>query len=389
MAHRGASVPAPAVKSFAVTEPFIPLDSFAAIAHSKIAGEQSGQIGYLFDDARAVALVEKATSSEVIPLHVTRAEIFLTNACNMKCLYCLSIKHPMPKWDEARLYQLIQVLAGRGTRHLQWTGGEVTVVPGLKKYISWAKEAGMNNSISTNGLGGIQLYLALVEAGVSHFSISLDFPDAEVFDHMTQTTGKLPLIRETIEQLCQANTAQDYSVVVNSVLTRTTVVSFMKDNARHLRQFLAWCLSSGVNDFKFLPASTEPFSVLFPNHDMMEEFIQICLELVPARHKFFFYRLSTMQRGGHGLRTDKPLTCYHSLDDRAYDSCGAYPCIIHLREGGKRLYDHDDTEDFKRKQLENFLREDRASDPICRNFCFDVYRALNERVMTLIRLETA
>ncbi len=372
------------VNSFMVTRPFTPLDPLAVILPSKVDHAPNSQVGYLFEDSRAVALVEKVRASEGLPLHVTRAEIFLTNACNMKCEYCLSIQHPMPKWEEARLYELIQTLAQRGTRHLQWTGGEVTVVPGLKKYISWAKDAGMNNSISTNGLGGIQLYRDLVEAGVSHFSISLDSPDAEIFDQITHTKGKLPLVRATIEQLCQTNTAHTYRVVVNSVLTRATVASFMANDARSLRQFLTWCLSAGVDDFKFLPASTELFSTLFQSREIMEQFIAICLELVPPRFKFFFYRLSMMQRGGHGLHEGGPRTCYHSLDDRAYDSVGAYPCVIQLREGGERLYLHEDADDIKRQQLTNFLREDRITDPICRNFCFDVYRALNERVSILL-----
>ncbi|NUM43202.1 MAG: radical SAM protein [Anaerolineales bacterium] len=372
----------PQVK-FNVTTPFTPVLPYQGKG-SAPDEKDSPPVGYLFDDARAIALAEKVTSSETISLQVTRAEIFLTNACNMECLYCLSIKHPMPKWDDARLYALIQTLAQRGTRHLQWTGGEVTVVPGLKKYISWAKEAGMTNSISTNGMAGLKIYRDLIEAGVSHFSISFDSPDPAVFDHITQTKGKLPGIRATIEQLCAENTAHAYRIVVNSVLTPTTVASFMADDAHRLREFLAWCVSSGVDDFKFLPASTEPFASLFPSCEVMEKFIALCVEQVPAQYKCFFYRLSMMQRGGHGLRADSPKTCYHSLDDRAYDSLGGYPCIIHLREGGARLSLHEDSDVHKRQQLAKFLHEDRTADPICQKFCFDVYRALNERVSTLV-----
>jgi MoaA/NifB/PqqE/SkfB family radical SAM enzyme len=292
----------------------------------------------------------------------------------------------MPKWNEARLLALINTLAARGTRHLQWTGGEVTVMPGLEQYIAWSRDAGMSNSISTNGLAGIQRYLALVDAGVSHFSISLDHPDPETFNRLTQTSDKLPEIKGTIAQLCKANTAQKYKVVVNAVLTRETVISFMENQAQHLRDFLHWCVTVGVDDFKFLPTSTEAFISIFPQRETMDQFIAICIDLVPEQYKFFFYRLSMMQRGGHGLHGEpQPHICYHSLDDRAYDSLGVYPCIIHLREGGQRLYAHDESETSKRRHLENFLQEDRTQDPVCQKFCFDVYRALNKRVATLIQ----
>lgn len=343
-----------------------------------------GQIGYLFDESRATRLATNVASSETIQLNVTRGEIFLTSACNMSCRYCLSRKHSMPEWDRENLRALIKTLAKRGTRHLQWTGGEVTVHPDLETYISWSKAVGMDNSISTNGTAEVEAYMGLVEAGVSHFSISLDNYDPKIFDQITRTKGRLPQVAETIKQLCKKNVDNAYKVVVNSVLTRESIENFMQDNAAQLRKYLEWCVRVGADDFKFLPASTERFADLFANREMMNKFINVCFDVVAEQYRFFFYRLAMLERGGHGLNSSRIQTCYHCLDDRAYDSLGAWPCIIHLREGGKRLYHHKDPTQLKQKRLYAFLHSDRAEDPICRIFCFDVYRALNERVASLL-----
>lgn len=138
--------------------------------------EDKKYYGYLLDDCRAEKLARRLCNCTGHPLQVTRAEIFLTAACNMKCRYCNSTQHEMPPWRDKDIFNLLDRLAERGTAHIQWTGGEATVHPGLLSFISYSFKNGMANSISTNGTADAQFYLDLAEKGVSHFSISLDHP---------------------------------------------------------------------------------------------------------------------------------------------------------------------------------------------------------------------
>lgn len=338
--------------------------------------------GYLLNDSRIAAVAEKIKSG-LFPLHVTRAEIFLTCKCNMDCRYCKSKDYKMPEWDEKDLLWLIDTLAKRKTAHLQWTGGEVTTHPELVKFISRAKNLGMNNSISSNGTAGLSAYMELAEAGVRHFSFSLDHQNADVFDLITQTKGNLPRIAETVRNLCEKS-AKTYAVVVNSVLTKGIAARFMKDDANQLRHFLKWCIGTLSDDFKFLPVSTERFENLFPDAETRKRFLDICRDTVPEKYTLFHYRLAMLEKGGHGLYSRGSHTCCHCLDDRSYDSMGAYPCIIHLREGGNRLYLHKDPIELKRKRLEDFFRSDRTKNRICRTFCFDIYRAFSDRVVAML-----
>ena len=377
----------PSKKScFSFSEPFKVNQIRIHASEQPTSHATDGQIGYLLNESRAIKLATRVATAKTVSFKITRAEIFLTSACNMSCRYCLSKKHSMPEWDEKNLHALMEMLAKQGTRHLQWTGGEVTVHPRLKEFISRATELGMDNSISTNGTGGAEAYANLAQAGVRHFFISLDYNNSEIFDHITRTKGKYIQTTDAISSLCK-NDNRNYRVVINSVLTREIVKKFMADNAIQLKRFLEWCVEVKADDFKFLPVSTEHFTELFPNHETMKKFIAVCLDTVPERYKFFHYRLAMLEQGGHGLYSGQSHTCYHCLDDRAYDSLGVWPCIIHLREGGKRMYRHDDPMEFQKEQLESFFHADRTQDPICQTFCFDVYRALNERVASILHPE--
>lgn len=369
-------------------KPFYDKSSTRKPHGKKLLCPDNKNIGYLLDESRAVQLKEKVNSSSWQNLHVSRAEIFLTAACNMNCRYCNSIHYKMPEWKENEIYDLLNRLASRNTKHIQWTGGEVTVHPLLKKFVLHACSAGMSNSISTNGTATYEDYLDLASKGVSHFSISIDHPDELFFNDITRSKGQFLKILKTVEKLCaQKNSSFCFRVVINTVLTSETVASFMNNDGRKLREFLNWCMNCGADDFKFLPVSTHSLTNLFPEPGQKEKFMDICNTYVGPEYRFFHYRLAKLDQGGHGLADRCWHTCYHFLDDRTYDSAGAYPCIIHLREGGNRLYRYDDSIEEKREKLADFFRENRAENPICRTHCFDLYSALSDRTQFLLENE--
>ena len=169
-------------------------------------------------------------------------------------------------------------------------------------------------------------------------------------------------------------------VTVNTVLRSSQVQALLRDGGQHLRGFLRWLQQSGVDDFKFLPDSTQTFADVFADAAVQLEFQRICKEEVPARYGMFHLRLATLASGGHGFNDTQVRHCYHSVDDRVFDSSGAYPCVIQLREGGPSVYLHSDSAGEQERKLRAFVATDRSRDAICRRCCFDLYRRLNEAV---------
>ena len=350
--------------------------------------------GYLLGDHRAANMAVRAMawlpvldgqrgSGELgaAALGVTRAEIYVGSACNLACRYCNSRHRREPPWEPGALEGLLDGLAATGTRHIQWTGGEATVLPGLPILVARATAGGMAGSISTNGTADPAVYDALVAAGMGRFYISLDQLEGRGFDHQTGSTGLLAQVRDNIERLCRAPGTH---VTVNSILDADTFSGLMAGGGAGLETLLAWCQRVGVDDFKFLPASRARLVTVFEEPGSWERFEALCQQAVPARYPMFHYRLRSMRAGGHGLPQGRPHPCWLCLDDRAFDSRGAYSCIVRLREGGKPLYLHEDSTPTRAARLGAFLATDRALDPICRAHCYDLYRELS--VTTAARL---
>jgi MoaA/NifB/PqqE/SkfB family radical SAM enzyme len=319
-------------------------------------------------------------------LAVSRAVVFLTDQCNMACGYCKSTGRAGPQWQPAHVLALLDELADTGTRHVHWTGGEPSLHPGFAALVRHSARRGMDNSVSTNGTGTADSYLGLARAGMGRFYVSVDAPDPVRFDEITRSRGHLPDVLETLGALCDwRDRGNRLHVTVNTVLTRGLVRHLLSEDGARLRRVLGWLRSSGADDFKFLPASAEPATEHFVDADERTRFVEICSEEIPKHFRMFHYRLRTIGNGGHGLTDARCRRCFLSLDDRAYDAAGAYPCVIQLREGGRSLYEHRDAPERQRQRVLAFACEDRTLDPICRAFCFDLYRDLNARVDQLLR----
>ncbi|MEO5334478.1 MAG: radical SAM protein [Magnetococcus sp. YQC-5] len=342
-------------------------------------------LGYLLGDDRCRSLAKRIAQNKKPGLAATRVEIFLTSSCNFHCGYCRSIHHTPPSWDSPNLMAKLNHWASAGTCHLQWTGGEPTLHPHLVRLVSHAHALGMMNSMSTNGSASTDLYTRLHEAGMSWFFVSLDHIETLSFDRWTGSRGKLAHVINTIHHLIALKSAaQPCQLVINLMLTQESATALLEDQARGLRNLLTWCLTSGIDDFKFLPSSVTPFNTIFANTAMHQRFLDVCVEMVPKRFPFFHYRLTSLRHGGHGLQGRRHHICRHFLDDRAFDSIGAYPCIIHLREGGEYLYRHDDPEEAIAEKIETFHHMNRVHDPLCYQNCFDVYRDFSDRVTFLL-----
>ena len=345
--------------------------------------DSSKEIGYLLDDQRVTELAENIRNFGKFssPFSITRGVIFLTSACNMRCYYCNSVRHPMPPWKNERVFELISDLAANGAKHIQWTGGEASLHPRLPEFVKTSNSLGMNNSISTNGASPVQTYINLANAGMNRFYISLDTLDDREFDRMTGSKGRLQdVIRNILALVKYRDETRRIHITVNITLNSRRMTELMQDDQEELNSLLSWCLESGVDDFKFLPLEEGNSNQINFNASVMDDFINACLTLTPERYQMFHYRLKTLKTGEYGLAKIHSSHCYQSLDDRVFDSVGAYACVIQLREGGQRIYDHNMPERIKIQRLKEFLIQNRKNDPLCNKFCFDLYRGINERV---------
>ncbi len=338
-------------------------------------------VGYLTADTRAQRLCARVRSGDRRSWGASRLVIFLTQRCNMRCGYCLSIGHEMPPWRTGDVRAVLEAEARAGARHVQWTGGEASLHPHIVELVGRAGELGLTSSMSTNGTAPRDRMIALVQAGLSRVYLSLDTPDPRRFDRLTGSRGMLPRVLQTLEALVKLRDAgADLHVTLNAVLSN--VASLLANDARDLNELLDRLIASGADDFKLLPDSTTNFQAALG--DQAERFVALCRARVPARFGMFHYRLAHIDGGGHGFHDARPRRCYQALDDRAWDSIGAYGCVIQIREGGEPVFLHTDAPEVREEKLATFVSADRYRDPICRRCCFDIYRDLNERVTWLL-----
>jgi len=348
-------------------------------------------IGYLLDDDRAKNLLSKLIHPDKseFPLAVTRAVLFVTNRCNFKCRYCKSLSHQMRHWATEEIIQLLDALALSGTKHVQWTGGEASLRDDIVELVRYSARHHMNNSMSTNVSLDLNKYISLVDAGLQRFYISLDTLDDHEYDQITASHTSLSSILYNIHELVRYKKQKAFHMTLNVTLDSKRYASLVQNDFLELKSILSWLVDSHVDDFKFLPVQDSNSQQCFTDHDTFSTFLQISRQIVPSEFLMFHHRLNTLMKGGHGFTVEKDHFCYQCLDDRAFDSSGSYGCVIQLREGGKPIYFHDDPYEYKILSLMRFLNSNRYSDPICRSYCFDLYKDLNDRVHYLLKRTTA
>lgn len=333
----------------------------------------------LLSEKRARRLLLRLSTGEGLPdLAVTRAEIFLTEKCNMSCEDCQSVTHKMPGWKGTEVLDLLNRLASTGTQHVQWTGGEAGLHPLLPYFVQFSSARGMVNSISTNGALTPEFYLKLVNAGMKGFQLSMD---AFGLDKVSRSKGGSYQAIDVLNTLCHArDKGANIHIIANVSLSPEDLQEMMKGNGDAARRFLSWFVTCCVEDFKIVYNSDQPLRNAFPNQRMYEKFLSICKMIVPKRFTMFHHRLASLQENRPGMSR----SCYVSMDDRTYDTLGAYACMAQLKEGAAPIYLHSDSEEQKRKKLKAFLAEDRTQDPICMRSCFDLHQAINSQVNELV-----
>ncbi len=127
---------------------------------------------------------------------VDYVRIALTEACNLRCTYCLreGAGEDAPsggKLDKAELETIMRVLGGVGVRKIRFTGGEPLLRRELPELVAFAKRsAGIRNvKLTTNGVLLERRIRELLDAGLDGVNLSLDTLDAGRFSTITRREG--------------------------------------------------------------------------------------------------------------------------------------------------------------------------------------------------------
>jgi cyclic pyranopterin phosphate synthase len=118
--------------------------------------------------------------------------ISLTDACNLRCVYCMpEDMHFRPRHElmsDEEIIFLVKVAASLGVNKIRLTGGEPTIRPNVVEIVrEIAQTPGVKDvAMTTNGLLLPKLARPLAEAGLKRVNISLDTLDPAKFRQLTR-----------------------------------------------------------------------------------------------------------------------------------------------------------------------------------------------------------
>ena len=153
------------------------------------------------------------------------AVIYLTQRCNLRCVYCSAPLRGTGELDTAAWRTIIDQLAALGCLRVAILGGEPLLRPDLGELIEHIRRRGMTASMTSNGL----LVPRRVDhlRGLSHLVLSLDAPGPA----NDEARGRG--VFAAVEAAIAAARAAGLRVKLNAVLSAPT--------APHLDALLAFC----------------------------------------------------------------------------------------------------------------------------------------------------
>ncbi len=118
--------------------------------------------------------------------------ISLTDACNLRCVYCMpedmNFRPRHELMSDEEIIFLVKVGASLGVNKIRLTGGEPTIRPNLVNIVhEIASTPGIKDlAMTTNGLLLPKLAKPLADAGLKRVNISIDTLDADKFHRITR-----------------------------------------------------------------------------------------------------------------------------------------------------------------------------------------------------------
>ncbi len=118
--------------------------------------------------------------------------ISLTDACNMRCVYCMPEDQTfLPRKElmqDDEILTLVRLAAELGFDKIRLTGGEPTARAGIVDLVdAISSTPGVNSlSMTTNGVMLAKLAKPLAQAGLQRVNVSLDTLDPQRFERLTR-----------------------------------------------------------------------------------------------------------------------------------------------------------------------------------------------------------
>lgn len=145
--------------------------------------------------------------------------ISLTDACNLRCVYCMPEQMTFRPRDELlsdeELHRLVGIFGRVGFRKVRFTGGEPTLRPGLVELVRHtARVEGIEEvGLTTNGVLLERLAEPLRAAGLGSVNISIDSLDPARFRQLTRW-GNLDAVKAGIDAARRAGLRIKLNAVV-------------------------------------------------------------------------------------------------------------------------------------------------------------------------------
>lgn len=160
-------------------------------------------------------------------------KIKITDRCNLRCPKCnhwtLARKQSPDQTAPLSTDEWLDVarqVVDLGARKIKFSGGEPSLHPALAELVRFFSHHGLRCSMTTNGtLLASGLARDLVAAGMAHFRVSLDSPDADTHDRMVGLTGAFARVQAGIRAVNQAASSDGrlVKVTLNTLVTRLNV----------------------------------------------------------------------------------------------------------------------------------------------------------------------
>lgn len=148
--------------------------------------------------------------------------ISLTDACNLRCVYCMPedmrFRPRAELLSDDEILAIVRVAAGLGVTKIRLTGGEPTIRPGMVELVrAIAGTPGMEQvAMTTNGLLLAELAEPLAQAGLRGLNVSIDTLDAARFRRITRWGD----LRRVWDGIAAAEAARISPLKLNAVVTR-------------------------------------------------------------------------------------------------------------------------------------------------------------------------
>lgn len=172
-----------------------------------------------YEDAQQVVIQLEARNFEDKNVHsciyndVKTLQLYLTNACNLRCPHCYMFAGSKSKNELStkEVFSVIDGYKGQGGERVTLTGGEVTLRKDLADIVTYASNAGLKVRILTNGtswdydlIDRISPYLSSVQISIDGFS--------EETNARVRGTGSFSVSLATLDHFISNNVPSEVSI---------------------------------------------------------------------------------------------------------------------------------------------------------------------------------